>query len=376
MKRTKITAVLLILALMISTSGCSRFFSVRQHDDDETEEEETTEETTEETATEETEATPTPEPVSEATPTAAETSEETTEETVLADTTAEDMTELFGIYSDFLADYVVYNPNEDLRIGFGRHYDSNGGAWDLLITDADGENGHVFSYVDGEVTEMEGMSITSATYPLDVFLQIPCFFEFWSDIEYVEHPADGRYFGGIEALSLDGRSAIIYYGDPIVLTASEVAALRVGDTIDVEIYGMDRITVTNIETDSDHTYVQFDAQDLYLYQAYGENPDDYLLMSSSDNPVTVNERLAIVSVADNCVVTDTYSYLTSQQSVDEFYASHEETGIALLDSYYFYYITQLDQYQTASNGWQTAHGLLYPVTISDGQIVQMNAEWR
>ncbi len=219
-----------------------------------------------------------------------------------------------------------------------------------------------------------------------MFSALPCMCNFFSGntVTEMSDPTDGRYFGSIVAAAVDGSSVLLLIGDPIILTEEEYSDLEIGDVIDCPpMYDGEEpgMTVTDILDSGRNRYVQLDngaAECWFVQGSYTEDPTDYILMTSSDNPVWLNPRLVLVSLADNCDVSDTYSFLFSNGDDSQFDGWNTDPDAnAFTSSVYWYYETsvQLNPPEVV-NGWVPADGLVYPVVIENGEVTSINIEWR
>ena len=197
---------------------------------------------------------------------------------------------------------------------------------------------------------------------------------------------DGRYFGYILGVSEDGRYACLSLGHNIEITEDEFNAYAVGDTLQYARYedGSDvvTLTVTRVyEADWGHE-VEFDDYDIpsFAQGSYAAVSSDYVLMEESDNPVVCDLCVCILPLSDDCDISDTYEYLLNFDGDDavagyETWAAEQTSG-GITASSYWYYETEYTDYYDLSDGWYRIGGLVYPLTIENGQITSMSIEWR
>ena len=364
-------ALLLTAALMMDITGCLNLDRSLVELEEETEETEVTEAS--ETAVE-----------------TVETSEETvppTAPTVLSySDNFSDAQTSYDAYVEFVDSFIEDYEGEVL-FSYTRDYYHRDFGWCLGIVYPDQEMTEVYECVDGEVTYIGTLDYCAFdAMPYEVFSALPCMCDFHcsNNVYEMEDPIDGRYFGDIVAVSADGSSLLLLIGDPFILTEEEYRDLEEGDVIDTPpIYEGDDpgMTVTDILETGDHRYVQIDngAECWFVQGSYTEDPTDYILMTNSDNPVRFNPRLVLVPLADNCDVTDTYSFLISNGDDSQFDGwNTDPEANALTSSVYWYFETEVaPNPPEVISGWlPIGSGLAYPVVIENGEVTSINIEWR
>ena len=182
---------------------------------------------------------------------------------------------------------------------------------------------------------------------------------------------DGMYFGSLIAISDDGRYGYFEIGTPILYDLDYVLSLEIGDEI-----GYEDITVTGFYTMDDGTqWPQLSVSEPYFSKSYYEYTGKVCLCWSSDNPAIENSTIVRLPISEDCEVTDIFSWLTTEESVAEWEAT-DKTGITIMDSYFWYYYTSATGYGYFSNGWMVGHGLSYPCVITNGEVTELNLEWR
>lgn len=367
MKTYKRTAALLLsAALMMGITGCLNLDRSMADLEEETEE------------AAETEATETSE-------TAVETSEEIVEETVTYSEDVSDNQTTYDAFREFV-DSFVEDYEGELLFSYEKYYFEGNNRWQLHISYPDLDMTEVYECVDGVVTYVGTLDYyESNCLPYDLFTELPCLLEIYnSDIENdIDNPVDGRYFGGIEAAAVDGSYVLLMVGDPVILTEEEYNSLEIGDVIDCPAsYSGEEadLTVTDITETNGYRDVEIgDGFEYWFIQgAYTEDPSDYMLMTSSDNPVWFTPRMMLVPIAEDCEVTDTYSFLMTDGDGSQFEGWNTDPDAnALTSSVYWYFETQAQSNPPEEvNGWVSTGGLVYPVVIENGEVTSINIEWR
>ena len=182
---------------------------------------------------------------------------------------------------------------------------------------------------------------------------------------------DGTYFGGLIAVSDDGRYGYFIIGTPILYDLDYVLSLEIGDEI-----GYEDITVTGFRTMEDGTqWPILNVDEPYFSYSYYGYTGKVCLCRYSDCPVVENSMIVKLPIAEDAEITDRFSLLTSEESVTEWEAA-DKTGISILDSYFWYYYTTASENGYFSNGWMVGHGLSYPCVINNGEVTTLNLEWR
>ena len=338
-------------------------------------------------------ATPTPKPTETPTPTEVPTEAPTemptaapTEVTVRPD--PEDYAKLgalTGFYyasRDFAESYAKDHP--DAVYGYNLGWENNSKIGIFVVNDsADGMQ--VFRSDGDGMTEYTdyGYINEACLHSYEEFMKFPCVYEsgygWGAPVELVDTLPDGEYYGYLEAISLDGTKAYVQVGSAFYISKEEYDHLEAGDTIKLPnaIWDdKDTLTVSEVREDEYGRWVEFDdGYDLYFDSWSGE--DQYMLLSASDNPEPFNKKLVILPIAPDCEVSDAFSCLAGEEAYNDFKENHIPTGNPILDSFYWHYEYEINEYpHQASNGWYEGYALLYPIVVKDGQIVRFDAEWR
>ena len=379
MKRIRTISMIMAISMMAMVASCSskttvESIKVRSGNDGVTEAtleittetvEETTVETTTESTTEET------------------TEETTTEETTEATTAAPEDNSAGSIRYRAYMEYCSQLDSEgDYYFAFKEDYDYKPLSFDLEVYDETNKVYTCYYYTDeGEMTEKESYEYKSEAskygVKFDAFSKLPCMTRtgvFKTDIMVDEIP-DGRYFGSIAAISMDGTKMYIWAGEPITLTEDDFLNLQAGDVIDV--YG--GLTVASVnESYTDGRRVSFEDNDSGLWftnDEYLGNGGGYILENSNDNPATTNTKIVEVPISPNCEFDDHFTLFVDQGDVDTYILDNNLT-VPLTKTAFWYYTATYEYAQESSNGWIPAYGCLYPIIIENGEVVQVSLQWR
>ena len=375
MKKLRIVSLVISMSLLAMMFGScdskdknKKSVKVRT---EETEETETSEETeTEETTTEET---------TEATTT--ETTASTEPKISLGTLRYEAYMEYAKTQSE-TADYLLY--------GFITDYNYSPLQYDLLVCDPQiGELTTYYYTDDGVWTVSSTESIEEDDYRIknllsyDELIKLPCMFDnddLYGKFSYENTIEDGVYYGSVIAISEDTTKAYVRIGEGIILTEEEFNSLEVGDKIQIDENGYEYATVTAIN-DSDDAYnrVELDCEWVWFDKGvYTANENDYILMTDSENPITINDRIIEIPISPDCEVTDMFGWLIEDGYEEDMNLFIEEQGIdsALAKSTFWYYAHTYQYRSEESNGWLPMWGLIYPAVIENGELTYMNLEWR
>ena len=322
-------------------------------------------------------ATATPSPIPTDSPTPVPTSAPAIDPASIGDST---------VYNELMA-YAEQVHQEDPEATFSltRGYGEGSWYWGLWVHEADGYsvehrvvNGNVVG--SGDVNPYyEGASLS-----YDQLQRLPTLCETYAfsysdeDLIIADSVPDGVYFGEIEAIKADGSEAFLVIGDCITISRDQLDQYEVGDTFHIDELDYDFV-ISNI----DESYgISTDYDDFWFsegYSRYLPDSDRLMLMTSSENPIVVNSRLALLPFAPDCQITDTFAILSGRDTPNPSLFGEN----ILTESYYWTYLLQ-DDYEDSleirsalsNNGYIAAIGLAYPVVVENGQIVLMNVEWR
>ncbi len=392
MRRIKFVSLLICLCLLmsmaVSCSGSSKERTKRSDRDDEEEETEI------ETETEETEPTEAPtEPTEEPTtvPTEEPTTEPLTEEPPV--TTPEIYVDKgFGTmrYSTYMSLCSELNDgNSDYLFGFERHYNSRPVEFELLAYDPESkilttyycdDSGELIVLETNDIDEDEEYMIKYLV-TFDVLSKYPCMVE--SDFCYGEEDLvsslpDGYYFGRIVAVSNDGTRALLSLGEGIILSEEEYKNLKVGDKIKVDQYEGEYATVTEVIETDDSYDIKFDLDFIWFRQGtYLDDESAYILLSQSDQPVTINDSLIYLDLASDCEVKDSFGWLLYGGYEEGMEKMIEEEGYTNpLQTSSFWYYNYISEFKSeSSNDWTPMYGLIHPAVIENGEIVKFCIGW-
>ena len=363
--KTRIIALLLTASLALSAAGCtdSSTRSGRDRDDDGNSSiDKNPTEQTEQTTASETQVTAT--------------TAEPTETTAASVDTGSDAYNYF-VFMNYAYNYNSEHPG--LEYGFERNYIDDHSEWTLVISDPDAGTSDVYIGCDDVFPELYETRdfISSNATNYDTFIQLPVMTEIGhcqSAGDIYEAPADGRYFGSMLGATDDGTCILVALGEAIVLTEAEYNALEVGDIIPGHpTWNSDLdLVVTDITGSGSSREVEVCDGEMWFSHSYAENPTDYVLTEASDNPVYTQTYLYGLDLAEDCEVTDTYSFLAG----DSAFAVDFEAG-PLVNSVYWHYSREIDPYRSELIGeWYEMDGLAYPVVVENGVVTAINIEWR
>jgi len=393
MRRIKFVSLLICLCLLmsmaVSCSGSSKERTKRSDRDDE--EEETEIET--ETETEETEPTEAPtEPTEE--PTTVPTEEPTTEPPTKPPVTTPEIyiDKGFGTmrYSTYMSLCSELNDgNSDYLFGFAERYKDKPNEFDLLVYDPDSnELTTYFCDNSGELSVLETERIDEGEeymikelLTFDELSKYPCMIDSrysYGEEDFVSSLPDGYYFGRIVAVSNDGTRVLLSLGEGIVLSEEEYKDLKVGDKIKVDQDEGEYATITEVIETDDSYDIKFDLDFLWFRQGtYLDDKSAYQLLSQSDLPVTINDRLIYLDLASDCEVKDSFGWLMYEGYEEGMEKMIEEEGYTNpLQTSSFWYYNYISEYKIeSSNDWTPMHGLIHPAVIENGEIVKFYIGW-
>ncbi len=367
-QKVKALSLMLACSLLISAAGCEKTAG-RSHESDETSEETNTRESVTETSDE----------------TASAEESDVTAADPTAEAESSDAELAYNAYMEFAAT-CAEDFESELLFRFERNFADGKEKWSLIISYPDSNMSEVYEYNGGAVSYVGALDYYDEhgmSYGL--FRELPCMIDFYGSSygDSLAEPVDGRYFGNIEACAADGSMMLISIGDPFILTEEEYNSLEIGDVIDVPpLYTGDEpgMTVTDITEVNGRRDVELDdgAECWFDQGGYTENPTDYILMTSSDNPLWFNPRLVLVDVAADCEITDTFEYLFNDDEQVMYSVWSPDAGSnALLRTAFWFYEVDLSEYTPeVVNGWLPVGGLAYPVVIRNGELTSINIEWR
>ena len=377
----KSSVITLILAGVLLTN-CVSCLSEKKNKKDREEKE--TQETTEETkVTEETipaptaTPTPTPEPTATPTPTEKPTPTQNPAQTIPVDDISED--ELYKTYRS----YVEENHTGDEKYGYISIFRSGGDIWLLGVLNGNGEHTE-YALINGEMTDVTDMlnhdNIDKQVTSYDQFMKLPCFVDLYTCLadEITDSADDGTFFGEITAVSEDGGYMLVSAGEAVTLTKEEYDALEVGDVVYSGIN--EDIYVQEIDEDGYKRLSDFSMW--FAPNDFTGNEDEYILVTSSVNPMTVNDKLFVVPISPDCEIDDHTEYLFSEPtwnqmdgSYDE-YISNLEDATSLRETLYWFHFMVNNESDSLGNGWRETGGLIYPIVIENGEVTMMSIQWR
>ena len=273
----------------------------------------------------------------------------------------------------------------EIYFGYEYSYEDGHAHWKLHVSYPDTDMTEIYDAIDGEVTYIGTLDYyDDQALPYDVFRALPCMIQVNADSarNSVNNPADGRFFGDIEAAAIDGSYLLLNIGDPLIISEEEYNSLNVGDVIDTPVFGdgQQGMTVTAIDESNGYRTVELDGRDDYWFvqHPYSEDDPDYILETYSDNPVLFNYRLCPVPLASDCEVTDQYAALFSDSDTEAFnnWNPGPDANALTSSSYWFYENVNTTDVPEPVHGWIPANGLAYPLTIENGELTSINIEWR
>ena len=238
--------------------------------------------------------------------------------------------------------------------------------------------------VSTEDIEPDNEIVWNSHITYEDLIKFPCMLETYelnfTDFEIADTLDDGRYIGSVEAVSEDGSMVYAILSEPVIFTEDEYFDLQVGDTIDVDFYGTDVLTITSVdESRTDYARITFDCENIWFDQGiYTENTTDYILMTDSQNPVGVNPKAVILPVASYCKITDSFGWLLEEDYEQDMadFMNKQDLDAPLANTTFWYYMATYQYRCESSNGWTPVWGCLYPTEVKSGQLTSMNLEWR
>ncbi|MBO7450319.1 MAG: hypothetical protein J6U54_08095 [Clostridiales bacterium] len=372
MKMRTVVALLLMVSMLVGCGSTDKKSNVRHKEEEPSE---ITSESTEETTVETTAApTPTSEPTEKPTP---------TPYAVNVDVDDLSMEEIRYLYRAFAEG--LHKDEPDLKFGFMEITIKGDLVWVLATSDGNGTYAE-YACVDGKMTDITNPdhadSIDFYVTSFDNFMLLPCVTELnsYTYDEVVESIDDGTYYGDIMAISDDGNYMLILAGEPVSFTQEEYDHLEVGDVVyhndycDEDVY---------IESFNDNGFATLSESDLWIAEnSFTDDEHEYMLFSSSYNPVTVNAKVVVVGISPDCEIEDTYRNLLVEPDSDsepEGYAEYLEDlddPTVLEKTVYWFYSSMHCDLSSLGNGWTDNRGLLYPIVIKNGEATMMSLQWR
>ena len=274
----------------------------------------------------------------------------------------------------------IHEQYPDAEYAFESAYDQDEEHWYwiVVVSYSDGSF-DFFRNIDGNMTpENSILEFWGDSYTYDQIRNVPLIYNYSYDgIEYADSVDDGVYFGSIVAVDSDLSEAIVCIGEPITRTVEELSGYEVGDTIRI-----DEIDYDFVVAEIDDGFIGSEDGEPYFSYSYTSaiGEDDVMMLTEySDNPCYCNQRYVVVPISPTCEVTDVFSMLSGTDEADPTL----DNGTTLSRSYYWTYmnsdldmLSYLRETDLANNGYRLVYGLLYPVKIVNGQISNMNIEWR
>ena len=366
MKKRSVIALLLLASMLVGCGNTEK--SKVRHNEEETSEvtSETTEETTAETTAE---PTPTSEPTEKPTP--------TPQDINVDDLSMEEIHYLYRAFAEGL-----HKDNSELKFGFVEISVDGSYVWCLATLDGNGTYAE-YASVDGKMTDITKPDhyLDSYVTSFENFMNLPCVTEVnnYTFDEIVESIDDGTYYGNIMAISEDSNYMLVQVGDPVSFTKEEFDKLEIGDVVYHDIYSDEDVYVESI----DDYGITLSYDDLWISEnTFIDNSNEYMIFSSSANPVTVNNKIAVVKISSDCEIDDTYKMLLNGPDDDsdpEGYAEYLEgldNPTVLQKTIYWFYATQNWNIPSLGNQWNDFGGLLYPIVIKNGEVTMMSLQWR
>lgn len=173
--------------------------------------------------------------------------------------------------------------------------------------------------------------------------------------------SDGLYFGETIGMSEDGKNFFLFAGTSYIVSEEYIDALSVGDEI-----GIDGYTVTSI--DNGEVFVN----EIYWFTNESRYTNDYILIGESNHPITTDNFIAVIPVADDVMVEDSQLY---NHYPDAFEDYTDDTASGIAGS--FWYSLAIDNPgMQAHDGWYQTSWFVYPFTVQDGVITEIAFECR
>ena len=190
--------------------------------------------------------------------------------------------------------------------------------------------------------------------------------------QFADTLGDGTYFGVLLAVSEDGRSGLFYLGTPVGYDRITVDSLNEGDGI-----GYEDLSVTSITENEGGRCITLGEGYLYFTPNYESFTGTILLCSSGNNPITQDDVMVILPISSSCTITDSYAALSGEESVlYSEWQSAERTGDPFFDSFFWRYAQEYEAALSSTGWYDLGSSLAYPVVVTDGEVTQMNLEWR
>ena len=200
-----------------------------------------------------------------------------------------------------------------------------------------------------------------------------------SEDEITDSIDDGTYYGEIVAVSEDGDYMLVTVGDPVSVTKEEYDALEVGDVVYSGEYSGD---VYVQEIDDKGNKILSDYSMWFAPNGFTGNEDEYILVTSSVNPMTVNDKLFVVPISPDCEIDDHTEYLFSEPAWNEMDGSYDEyldnleDSTSLQETLYWFHFMVNNESGSLGNGWRETGGLIYPIVVENGEVTMMSIQWR
>ena len=215
----------------------------------------------------------------------------------------------------------------------------------------------------------------------DDFMKLPCLLNLYicSYYEITDSIDDGTYYGEIVAVSEDGDYMLVTAGDPVSVTKEEYDALEVGDVVYSGEFSGD---VYVQEIDDKGNKILSDYSMWFAPNGFTGNEDEYILVTSSVNPMTVNDKLFVVPISPDCEIDDHTEYLFSEPAWNEMDGSYDEyldnleDSTSLQETLYWFHFMVNNESGSLGNGWRETGGLIYPIVVENGEVTMMSIQWR
>ena len=378
----KSSVITLILAGVLLTNCVSCLNEKKPKKEREPKETSETTEETEETIPSPT-ATPTPAPTIELTATPMPTTKpaptKNPSQTIAVDDISED--EIYAKYRSYVEE--IYT-GDNTKYGFINIFRSEGDIWLLGVLRSNGEHAE-YALINGEMTDVTAKlnwdNIDKQVTSYDDFMKLPCLLNLYicSYYEITDSIDDGTYYGEIVAVSEDGDYMLVTAGDPVSVTKEEYDALEVGDVVYSGEFSGD---VYVQEIDDKGNKILSDYSMWFAPNGFTGNEDEYILVTSSVNPMTVNDKLFVVPISPDCEIDDHTEYLFSEPAWNEMDGSYDEyldnleDSTSLQETLYWFHFMVNNESGSLGNGWRETGGLIYPIVVENGEVTMMSIQWR
>lgn len=253
-------------------------------------------------------------------------------------------------------------------------------SWGLFVSTDGSEQGTLYGIKDGAVTAMDEAHYCTTAISYEDIILLPIMIDCngLSAIDCIDSSeiANGTYFGSIYAVSADGSSVLIAYGDPIIVDSETAANAATSSTI-TDING----NTYSVQTE-DGCVLLTDSEGTVNYGNFVELEDGtFRLTSESDCVEYHNVKVAAVSVSSDCSISDKFQMLYNMEnnisdSTDDYTLLFDPEGPNSLTNTYFFQTVIGNEFHSYYNNYITASGMLEPVTIENGQITSLTLGWR